>query len=261
MSQYIALRDYAKHLNIKPGDMLWVSSDTKIMLFDAMRNRSSRDLNDFIDGLKEAVGPEGTLLFPTFNWDFCHGAAFDIKNTPSLTGSLGQIALGREDFVRTHHALYSFAVWGKYADQLVANDDTDAFGEGSIFAFMKAHHAKNLAVDVNLHDSFTYIHYVEQGSGVVKYRYVKPFTGPYIDEAGNESTRTYSMFVRDLDMDVSVATDLMEPDLIEAGAAYYYQVNNSRIREIDLEGAHQLFLQDILTNKSRKCAKYKGQEE
>ncbi len=259
MSDYIALRDYAKHLGIKCGDMLWVSSDTKVLLFDAMRNKGSKDLNDLIEGLQEAVGPEGTLLFPTFNWDFCHGAAFDIKNTPSQTGSLGQIALQRDDFVRTHHALYSFAVWGKHGPELLANDDTDAFDENSIFAFMKAHNAKNLAIDVNLHDSFTYIHYVEQGSGVVKYRYVKPFTGPYIDEAGNESCRTYSMFVRDLDLDVSVTTDLMEPDMLKAGVAKYYQVNNSRIREIDLQGAHELFLEDILTNKSRKCASYKGQ--
>lgn len=56
-------------------------------MLDKVKNNSSTDFNDFIDGLLEEVGSEGTVVFPCYNWDFCKGLAFDYRTTPSKTGS------------------------------------------------------------------------------------------------------------------------------------------------------------------------------
>lgn len=253
---YIELKDYAKNMGIEKGDIVMISSDAKIMLFDAMRNKASKDLNDFIDGLKEAVGAEGTILFPTYNWDFCKGVTFDIKNTPCLTGSLGSIALGRDDFRRTKHALYSFAVWGKYADELVAMENTDSFGLDSPFAFLREHNVKNFEIDVTLQHCFTFTHFVEENVGV-PYRFIKNFTANYIDEVGSETERTYSMLVRYLDKDVTVTIDPIEPDLIAAGAARRFEINSSSILQVNFGDAYPVLENDIRNNNSGKLCEWK----
>lgn len=53
MPEYIPLKDYAKAANIKKGDIVFVSSRTVPMLFDAKRAKVKPNLNDFIDGMLE----------------------------------------------------------------------------------------------------------------------------------------------------------------------------------------------------------------
>ena len=252
MAEYISLRDYAKHLPIEKGDVVFISSDAKLMMLEAMRNKQKLDLNEFIDGVIEAVGEEGTILFPTYNWDFCKGVTFDYKNTECLTGSLGTVALGRDDFRRTRHPIYSFAVWGKYQDELFAMDNKDSFGVDSPFEFLRAHNAKNIIIDVTLQHCFTFTHYAEEQSGLVDYRYVKDFTADYIDAAGVTTRRTYSMFVRYLDREVIVTIDPILPDFLEAGVATKYTINSSDIIMVRMGDAYPILLDDIANNHSGK---------
>ena len=77
---------------ISRGDAVYVISD----MFDLSKAYheagAKLDLNVLIDGLWDIVGPEGTLLFPTFNWDFCKGIGFDVLKTPCKTGALPKAA-------------------------------------------------------------------------------------------------------------------------------------------------------------------------
>lgn len=260
MSNYVHLRDYAKAMGVKKDDVVFISSDSKILLFEAMRNEASRDLNDFIDGLIEAVGSNGTILFPTYNWEFCSGKPFNYKTTPCETGSLGIIALTRDDFKRTRHPIYSFAVYGKDKEMLVSLNNKDSFGLDSPFNYLKEKNAINFIIDVSLEHSFTFVHYVEECSGVVKHRYVKDFTSEYIDENGTSTTRTYSMFVRDLDRDVQTLIDPIEEDFINNGAGCRFNVNSSSILRVELEKAYPILMNDILYNDSKKLCSYKGQK-
>ena len=249
MENYIPLNEYARFMEIEPGDIIFVSSDARKLMWDALSNRSSTDLNHFIDGLIEAVGPEGTVIFPTYNWDFCSGTPFNYQTTPCKTGTLGTLALKRADFKRTKHPIYSFAVWGKYQAELYALENKDSFGLDSPFAFFKEHNIKNHIIDVTL----------EQHSGVVKHRFVKDFSSGYIDEHGQESLRTYSMFVRDLEMDVQTLIDPIEPDFIAQGAEKQFYINSSQIKCIRMGDAYNILLRDIVENNSRKLCKFKGQ--
>lgn len=261
MSERIALRDYPKYMKINSGETIFVSSDVKKMVWEGAGNHRDFDLNPFIDGLIEAVGSEGTVIFPTYNWDFCGGKTFDIRTSPCQTGTLGTFALKRTDFARTKHPLYSFAVYGKRKSELVNMTNKDSFGEDSPFAFFKNGRVKNYVIDVCLQHCFTFVHYVEEQSGCVNYRYLKDFSAGYIDERGIESERTYSMFVRKLELDVENTIDPIEPDLVAGGAEEIIKINSSEIKIIDFSKAYDIILKDIVENKSRKICTYLGQED
>ena len=95
-------------IDISEGDIVYVASDILKLSIFYKQNKILFDPNIFIDTLIKIVGDKGTLLFPTFNWDFCKGKIFDYKKTPSNCGSLSNIALQRSDFKRTKHPIHSF---------------------------------------------------------------------------------------------------------------------------------------------------------
>ncbi|MBO5207818.1 MAG: AAC(3) family N-acetyltransferase [Lachnospiraceae bacterium] len=258
-SNYTKLAEIVKQLNIKHGDTVLISSDMKKLLFQSLSHGDETDLNVFLESLMEVVGKEGTILIPTYNWDFCKGVTFDYEKTPCKTGSLGKAALKRKDFIRTKHPIYSFAVWGKDAKKLSKMENKDSFGQDSPFAYLKETKAKNIFIDVSYQNSFTFAHYVEEWEGKVPYRYVKNFTAGYIDEQGIEETRTYSMFVRDLDMDVFVTIDPMEGIFTANHAVQKYFINEVEIRVLELDKAYDLMRDDVLYNKSKNLCIYKGQ--
>lgn len=259
MSEYIKLKELAKHLHINRGDNIFVTSDVKQLLYGLVSNGDDTDLNILIDGIIDIIGEDGTLVFPTFNWDFCKGVAFDIKKTPCKTGSLGKEALKRDDFKRTKHPIYSFAVWGKGQKEMCAINNKSSFGIDSPFTYMTEHGFKNLFIDKDLGHSFVYVHYVEETVGNIPYRYLKDFTADYIDENGAVSKKTYAMNVRDLDLDVENVIDPFEDDFIKANVEEKFIINGLEYKLIDLKGSFPIIAEDVRHNRSRKICAYIGQ--
>lgn len=259
LEEYIDIVDYPKYMDINKGDTIFISSDTKKILWDAIENQSDTDLNKLIDGLIERVGNEGTIIIPTFNWGFCKGETFDYKKTRGKTGTLGNLALKRNDFKRTKHPIYSFAVFGKYKNELCEMNNIDSFGEDSPFSFFREHNVKNYIIDVTLQHCFTFAHYAEEQSGVVTYRFIKEFQANYIDEYGRIERKTYSMFVRKMDSNVETLIDPIENDFISAGAEIIIEINSSKIRLIYMKEAYDIMMDDIIYNKARKLCSYNYQ--
>ena len=173
------LSDFVDKIPIDSGDTILFSSDvTRIGLW-FHKNHEHLDLNAFLDLLVEKVGSDGTILFPTYNWDFCGGKTFDYKNTLSKTGTISQAALQHSGFRRTQHPIYSWAVSGKDKDFLCSLENTDSFGQDSPFNYLYEKHGKNIILDVSMQNSFTFVHYVEECVGV-SYRYIKNFTADCI---------------------------------------------------------------------------------
>jgi len=249
-----------KQLGVRQGDVLFVSSDVKRLLFGYYEHYDEMpSLNDIIDYLQQLVGTDGTLIFPTFNWDFCRGIGWDYYKTKCETGSLSAAALKRKDFRRTQHPIYSFAVWGKGQEELCRLTNTSSFGFDSPFAWMDRMHAKNMVIDVSFTNCLTFVHYVEQLSGIVTYRYEKNFAADYTDADGNISTRTYSMFVRDLDLDVANDFDAMEEQLLVEGKAQRIYIQDIPVTLLDMHASVTPMLDDIRNNRSRKLCRYQGQ--
>jgi aminoglycoside 3-N-acetyltransferase len=253
LSGYISYERIVDYLDINEGDVLLVGSDITLLGLSAYYKGEQFVPNRFIDSIIRKIGQNGTLLFPTYNWGFCKGETFDYKNTVSRTGSLSNAALKRKDFVRTKHPIYSFAVWGRDKEKLYNMNNISSFGSDSPFAYLKENDAKMLIIGVSYQNSFTFMHHVEEMEEA-PYRYLKNFTGKYIDEKGEESVRTYSMFVRDLELGVITRFDL-ENEMKENGVAKHYTINNIEIINVDLKKAYTVIKNDIINNGGNKLHK------
>ncbi len=258
MDKYVNLQDIPSHLGITRGGVVFISSDIINLGIACMKNGEKFNANILIDAFLKEVGPNGTLIFPTYNWDFCHGTTFDYFMTKSKTGALSMAALKHPSFKRTKHPIYSFAVAGKYQDELCSMNNVSSFGADSPFAFLEQVNAQNVIIDVNYSNCFTFTHYLEQKIGVT-YRYEKLFSGGYIDEHGIKSIREYSMYVRDLDLDVVNDMEAMGKDMENAGIAESVLINNLPFKIVNMGECFPLYKEDILNNKSRKLVRYLGQ--
>ena len=165
---YISYLELPKHWGLKQGDVVLLTSDIMQLMFTAVRNGERFDRDAFLDAILDVIGQEGTLLIPTFNWDFCHGVPFDYQKTPCKTGALGGFALGRADFRRTQHPLYSFAVAGKDQQLLCDMQNTSSFGADSPFGYLERCHAKNVIIGIHYTDCFTFVHHCEEVCGLQK---------------------------------------------------------------------------------------------
>lgn len=187
-------------------------------------------------------------MFPAFSWDFCHGLGYDIKNTKSKTGAFSNIALKRVDFKRTKHPIYSFAVYGKYQNELIKMENRSSFGKDSPFGFMHSHGAKMIIVNLELNNSFTFVHYVEQFVNI-NYRFHKDFKGFYINEFNEKEERVYSMFVRKN----GIITELksLEKLFIKQNVMKVKHVLGNEIKIIDLNLAYNVIINDIKFNEAK----------
>lgn len=255
----IGLGDIVQYLDIHSGDIIMVSSDVSRLVFaEYHRIGEIPNLDVLIDSLKDAVGEEGTLIFPTFTWDFCKGLPFDILRSDCKTGTLSNAVLKRLDFKRTKHPLYSFAVWGKDTELLCAYENIESFGPGTPFEYLYEHHAKNLLIDISLTQGYTFTHHCEQ-IGKAPYRFFKKFTSEYIDNDGVKTQRTYRMYVRKRALNAIEGFDEMEEDFIRRQIEKITIINDIRYAIVDIYSSFQLILDDVVNNRSRKIYKYKGQ--
>ncbi|MCR5421062.1 MAG: DUF4910 domain-containing protein [Lachnospiraceae bacterium] len=260
-NKYIKLKELAGYLHINKGDRIFVTSDVKQLLYSCMQNGDDTDLNILIEGIINIIGEEGTLVFPTFNWSFCKGVAYDAGKTPCKTGSLGKLALKRSDFSRTQHPIYSFAVWGKDKEILCSFNNKSSFGKASPFEFMVEQGYRNLFIDKDTAHSFVFVHYAEESTGSVPYRYLKDFTADYTDTAGNTRRAVYSMNVRNLGMNVENTITPLEEEFIAKGIEEKFMINNIEYKIIDLNESYPIMADEVINNRSRRICSYIGQED
>lgn len=184
--------------------------------------------NAVIDSLVELITPEGTLLFPTFNFtEWTEAHYFDIKHTPSRMGILTETARQRPGFERSKHPVYSFAVFGSLQNEFLRNDSPNCFGSQSIFSLIHQHNTLMLSLGLDFNSTFSLTHHVETMSGACTYRYEKSFSGVYVGLDGNPSLKTYTMFVRDLSK--GVETDIVPAmtDLVKDGCIQEHRIGSS----------------------------------
>lgn len=234
---------------VQEGDVVLLHSDIKRTCWLLQEDFSSYEdiVNFIIDVFLQALGNKGTLLIPTFNWDFCKGKSFDYRNSPAQTGVLPQIALKREDFKRTKHPIYSFAVRGRLEKVFLSCDNVSSFGMDSPFGLLWKLNGKIVLWDVSYQRSFTFAHFVEQINNV-DYRYEKIFTAPYIDENGRKELRTYSMFVRDLEKGVITHLEPMGKILEDDGISKVKDFYGLKVRVLSSREAFERISMELKRN-------------
>ena len=189
---------------IKKGDKILLSSDLLRLLIKSKKNEINFDPNNLIDILKEKIGKNGTLLIPTFNWDFFKKKIFSSDKSPSHSGSLGNIALKRKDFLRSFNPIYSFAVTGKDKKKICNQKHNDCFSLNSPFGYLIKNKGKNLIIDYHYKNPKEYLfigfpfHHVAEQAVKVKYRYIKEFEGFYFDSKDIKKELKIKFYAHDL---------------------------------------------------------------
>jgi aminoglycoside 3-N-acetyltransferase len=196
----MSLTKIITELGLHHGDTVLAHVDTTIGLQISGQPWGNSGLRLLLRSILKAVGPEGTLITPTFNWDFCRSAQYCHETTPSQCGIFSNFVLFHDESIRSLHPIYSFAAIGDRAAQLMENVSQSSFGAGSVFEKLHKHNAQILFIGVDF-GLCTFVHYLEQ-LHQVPYRSLKVFSGT-INAFGASYVDNFDYFVRDLSIETT----------------------------------------------------------
>jgi aminoglycoside 3-N-acetyltransferase len=246
MSLEYSLRSLIKSI---PSKNIYIASDFRKILYQSKQDCSyyPEILKDTLELLIKNLGPDYTIVIPTFNWGFCNKVDYDFKNTKSETGIFSQAALISNGFKRTRHPIYSFAVYGKQTDKFLGLANKKSFGENSPFELLYEYDFYFLAIDVSFNNSFTYAHHVEQIYDV-PYRFEKDFVSNYVDENGKKEERIYSMFVRDIHKGITTNLNSFFVHLNSLGLVFHGSLDISKYYYLRIIDVHNEIVKEIINN-------------
>lgn len=153
---------------------------------------------DVLESFIDLVLPEGTLVIPTFNFDFNEGKPYDFYSTKSQMGIMTEYARKHPLAKRTLNPVYSFAAFGKKADLFEGLDNESWYSKNSPFGLIHKFNFKICIIDLSDRNSMTFAHYCEEYFQV-PWRYYKNFTGEYSDKNGFSQAKTYKGYVRKME--------------------------------------------------------------
>lgn len=186
---------------LRRGQVIYVQSD----LTTPGRLEGCRRREDFcaayFDAVFEVIGPEGTLVVPTYSTQV---ARFDIdfvlEETPSLMGIFSEYVRQKKGSVRSPHPLHSLTAFGARKDAICRDVGCGNFGFDSPFWKLLEEKAKILAIGLDSGYAVGIAHFVETVCGL-PYVYNKLLKwAPTI--RGKKDPRPYYASVRYLDLDI-----------------------------------------------------------
>lgn len=241
-------KELVGQFGIKKGDIIWLSSELIQLVYKFKSSNIKFDGSALLNAFQEAVGEEGTLILPTFSFEFSNKKYYNIKQTKGITGALGNIALQRDDFRRTQHPMHSFAVWGRDQERLTSMLNKHAFGVDSPFGYCIRNHVKQIIMGTDYVHALTFIHYAEVTCNV-PYRFTKSFTGTYVSEEGKVELRTYDYAARKLEIKPEERFNRIGKILEECGISKKLDVDGLECYVIDLAESYPIICKDIIENK------------
>lgn len=155
------LLDDVRKIGVENGDTVLVHSAWSTV---------KADIYEGFAALQEAVGLEGTLVFPAFSFNKKWGA--------TEMGLLTVLASSRVESERVPHPVHSFTVIGKLAKEFGEIRNKSSYGADSVFGRLMELDGKILIIGLDYQNSFTFAHYVEQTIGV-SYREIQDLGDGY----------------------------------------------------------------------------------
>jgi len=150
--------------HIPPGQVLIVHAS-----FKSCKEEGLQPVQ-VIKQLCARLGPEGTLLMPTFSYNYSgiwKVQPYDAATTPGCeNGILSETFRKMPGVLRSNNPTYSVAVWGKYAQELTEGScDATGLGHGSSYENACKLGAWILLLNVG-NNRNSMLHYAEIASGV-----------------------------------------------------------------------------------------------
>ena len=227
-----------KNAGIETGDTLLVHSSYKS--FGGVDGGPQA----VIDALLEVLTPEGTLIMPTFNFNFNKGEPWDVRTTPSQMGILTELVRLDSRAKRVFHPFYSFAIIGKHAGDLTRERYKSSYERNSVFGKLRDLDGKIMIIGLDYTHSLTFVHHVEQMEGV-DYRYIKEFSGEVTDENGHTTSDTFYMLVRDLDKGVITEVNPMGALLEKLGVVTVHKIGDAEVKMMKANPAYEAIAREM----------------
>jgi aminoglycoside 3-N-acetyltransferase len=145
--------------------------------------------------LREVLGPEGTLMVPTFTYSFRRDEVFDIRSSKSTVGAFTEYVRTRPGTVRSACPLFSMAGIGPDAQRLLQRHSPACFGVGSVFETLFDNDVKFLGLGVDYDQGYTFFMHLEKLANI-SLREDHNYYGDCLDLDGNEFADEAMHFVR-----------------------------------------------------------------
>lgn len=147
--------------------------------------------------LREILGPDGTLIVPTFTYSFQREEVFDIRKTPApkVLGSFSEYVRILPQAVRSADPLFSMAAVGPRALELMRRESVYCFGKGSIYEKVFDADTLILALGITYDTGITAFMHLERLAGV-DYRHDLLLRGTSVDAQGHPYADSGMHFAR-----------------------------------------------------------------
>jgi len=155
------------------------------------------------------------ILMPSFNYDFCKGKPYNVKNDESQVGSLSEYFRQNISSWRSSTPVFNFSGTGINPSPNLVKD-IDPFDDNSLFGFLNKKKGLLMHYGSGFH-STTLIHYVERISHKLIYRYNKEFSGIINDGKNHEANLIYHVRPKDFALDydwTKLESDLLNEKLL-----------------------------------------------
>ena len=249
---YIPYREIAGKLQIRRGDVVLLTSDILRLAMRARKAEKGFSTEAFLESFTEALGPEGTLLIPAYNFDLENGDAYSITKTEPMTGSLAVTAMKMDIFTRTAHPLHSFLVTGKDSGLLSGLKNSSSFGNDSPFEYLLQKNALLLFAGTTIGEAMTFTHFVEENEQV-RYRRYKKLSVKYTDHQGETAIREFELFAKKTGY--TMAMDRLE-NILPERILSKSMINNIPFISIRCKDAYDIIGRDIRDNNASSIAKF-----
>ena len=208
--QELTLDDFVdsfRKLRLSSPDIVLVQSS-----FAVFRNTLGGP-KTILEALLKVLGPGGTLVMPTFNWnDFGEKKLYSKRSTRPQTGILSEMLMGWEGCRRVYHPIHGFSLVGARAEELAKKiKNESSFESSSLFGELHRLNAKILLLGVTYSQGFTFFHYIEEQVGV-PYRKFLTLSGEVEEQDGTVHPIRIKYYGR-LTMNIKYSLDKVQPVL------------------------------------------------
>tara|TARA_Y100000590_G_scaffold467624_1_gene647161 strand:- start:6261 stop:7103 length:843 start_codon:yes stop_codon:yes gene_type:complete len=187
------------------------------------------------------------ICFPTFTFSFCNYKDFDLFSSKTKMGALNEYFRNQEGVIRSKDPLLSHAVYG--SEKIINNLGNQSIGNNSTFEHI--YNEKNVAFlffGANLHECFTYMHYLEWIKKV-DFRYNRKFKGKILNKDKVEEAE-YELFVRYKNVTPSIKNGILyEETLKEKNLMKCENLGLGNIALVDKDKATDLYLDFLKKDK------------
>jgi len=253
LSGSMSPKEWPLRMGIPRGAKLLLTADLTRIAWLLRKEGVSKVPRLFLDAFLDHVGPEGTVVIPTFNYDLRNGERYDKERSPTISGTLGQAALAHPAFERTAHPLHSFAVAGALKERFLSANDPSSFGATSSFALFREQGFQLLGIDMHLNYAFSYFHHVEELEQV-PYRRWRTLRINYSEGGNDPVERSFRLYAKRPGFENELSH--LQPVLEKADVLRTGKESGLSYLRLDLAGSHAVIANDIRTNKARSIVKW-----